>query len=117
MRWKVISDHKAIYPHPITVKLGDRIILSGREDEWDGHRWLWAAAEDGKEGWVPDDLPLKNSGKNAQCAYDYSAMEISVGLGETLTGTIQRHGWLWCKNNNGTTGWVPLRCLLINKQT
>lgn len=116
MLWKVISDHKAIYPDPISVKLGDRITLSGREDDWDGHRWLWAIADNRREGWVPDDLPIEVSGKNAQCAYDYSAAEISVGPGQTLTGSLERHGWLWCQNDKGIAGWVPLKCLSkINK--
>lgn len=111
MLWKVIAEHKAIYPNPISVSKSDSIVLNGREDDWDGHRWLWAIAGDGREGWVPDDLPAMVSGKIAQCAYDYSAVEISVKSGETLTGTIKRHGWLWCKNKNSTSGWVPLKCV------
>lgn len=117
MLWKVISDHKAIYPDPIAVKRGDGITLNGREDDWDGHRWLWAIADDGREGWVPDDLPITVSGKNARCAYDYSAAEISANSDEILNGTIQRHGWVWCHSKNGATGWVPVKCLLKIKQT
>ena len=117
MQWKVIVDHKAIYPDPISVKQNENITLSGREDNWDGHRWLWAIAENGREGWVPDDLPIMISRKIAQCAYEYSAAEISVKPGDTLTGTIQRHGWLWCQNEDGTQGWVPIKCLSKFQQT
>jgi len=115
MQWKVIADHQAIYPNPISIKQDDRITLSGRDDVWDGHRWLWAIANDSREGWVPDDLPIALSGNSARSAYDYSAAEISVDSGEFVNGTTQRHGWLWCQNNQGTFGWVPLNCLLKDK--
>jgi len=49
----VLYSHNATYSDPIRVAKGEIVRLTGREDLWDGHRWLWAVAEDGKEGWVP----------------------------------------------------------------
>jgi hypothetical protein len=52
----VLENHGASYADPIEVAKGEPVSLTGREDIWDGHRWFWAVADDGREGWVPDDL-------------------------------------------------------------
>lgn len=102
----VIQPHVASYADPIRIRKGDVIVLSGRADIWDGYRWLWAAASDGREGWVPDDLPVERMGYC--CAdRDYSAVELSCDLHETLQMIEVRHGWVWCRNRIGKHGWVP----------
>jgi len=52
----VLESHNASYAEPIKVAKGAFLSLTGREDVRDGQRWLWAAADDGREGW----LPLRN---------------------------------------------------------
>ncbi len=54
--WKVVETHHATYPDPIAFDAGDVVRLTGREDIWDGYRWQWAIAPDGREGWIPDSL-------------------------------------------------------------
>ena len=101
--------HDATYPNPIRVQRGDEMFLDGREEEWDGWRWLWAAAN-GREGWVPDDLP-KHDGRRVRAARDYNAMELSVKPGQRLAVTQSTHGWAWCIDDAGDEGWVPDRRL------
>ncbi len=48
----VLESHNASYADPIKVAKGEFLLLTGQEDVWDGHRWLWAVADDGREGWV-----------------------------------------------------------------
>ncbi len=53
---------------------GEFLSLTGREDVWDGHRWLWAVADDGREGWVQQ-LQKYEGGHNhinASRLYDFS---------------------------------------------
>jgi hypothetical protein len=52
----VLESHNASYAEPIKVAKGAFLSLTGREDARNGQRWLWAAADDGREG----RLPLRN---------------------------------------------------------
>jgi len=42
MRCQVTEDWTATYPDPITLRAGEALVPDGREDLWDGHRWIWA---------------------------------------------------------------------------
>jgi len=106
----VLAGHEAHYADPIRVARGEPLTLTGREDDWDGYRWLWAVAEDGREGWVPDGLVREIDGRHI-ASRDYSAVELSCVIGETVDVEWETHGWAWCRNRNGEQGWVPLRNL------
>ena len=94
------------YPDPIAVRAGDPLVLDGRADNWDGHRWLWAQNAAGKEGWVPDAIV---SGDEPWFAtQDYSAIELTVKPGQQLSGFMTMHGWAWCQDEDLARGWVPL---------
>jgi SH3-like domain-containing protein len=105
----VITPHTASYADPIVVTQGQPLILSGRVDVWDGHRWLWATAADGREGWVPDSL-IAGLEARPVADRDYSAMELTCAPGERLERLAETHGWVWCRNASGEKGLVPLRC-------
>ena len=106
----VIADHDASYSDPIVLKAGEAFDLSGRTELWDGHRWLWARAADGREGWIPDDLVESREG-GTRARADYDALELTCRAGDRLTGLRSTHGWTWCRNAAGDCGWVPLRKL------
>ncbi len=96
----------ASYADPIRLGAGEAVRLTGREDIWDGYRWLWAIAPDGREGWVPDTLIV-----DGRATRNYSAQELTCAAGDSLTVIEELHGWAWCDNGKGSAGWVPLRCL------
>ncbi len=106
-RVRVTLAHRASYPDPIRLGKGDKVTLTGREDNWDGHRWLWAIAPDGREGWVPDRLVSAQG----HATVDYEATELTCAGGEVLKALSSTHGWVWCCNINGAQGWVPARHL------
>lgn len=110
MRRRVLTSHASTYPDPIVLARGAPLRLTGRSDLWDGHRWLWAVAEDGREGWVPDDLPVERAGRPV-AAFAYSAAELDVAAGQWVEVRETRHGWASCTNEAGAAGWVPLKCL------
>ena len=107
-RRTVRDSHTATYADPIRVTKGDTVFLTGREEVWDGHRWLWAVADDGREGWIPDDLVVQVDGRTV-AARDFSALELTCQAGETVEVVRQTHGWAWCRKGDGGEGWVPLR--------
>lgn len=105
---KTLESWNASYEDPIRVSCGDPLRLTGRVDTWDGHKWIWAIAPDGREGWIPDDL-CEQQGKTVIATSDYSAMELTCSPDERLTGERETHGWTWCVNERGDAGWVPSR--------
>jgi len=111
MEQRTISrSHTASYADPIRVAKGERVRLTGREELWDGDLWLWAVADDGKEGWMPDSLVATTS-DGTFAAQNYSAIELTVSATETVDVLRETHGWAWCRNRSGSEGWVPLKNL------
>ncbi|MEO0678868.1 MAG: hypothetical protein AAF192_00475 [Pseudomonadota bacterium] len=94
------------YADPIQVAAGERVRFSGRIDIWDGCEWRWAAAADGREGWLPD--WLCDADDRARIAYETG--ELSVAVGEIVQASPVQHGWRWCAGAAGE-GWVPARLL------
>lgn len=74
MKLRVIEDWQATYADPIRLAAGDMLYLTGHEDNWDGHTWLWARSSDGSEGWIPDNLICEAEGGHV-------AREDSEGMG------------------------------------
>ncbi|MGR3321513.1 MAG: SH3 domain-containing protein [Pseudooceanicola sp.] len=111
MRVTVKEDWTRSYPDPIAIEAGARIALTGREDVWDGHRWLWARDAEGREGWVPDSMIRSDPDGLTEAAQDYSAMELTCHAGEVLEVVEATHGWCLCRDPKGQMGWVPSRNL------
>lgn len=109
VRAKIHTAHCASYSDPIKVEKGELLQLDGREDVWEGHRWLWAVAPDGKAGWIPDSLLDENT-SDPVALFNYSAMELTCNVSDCVQIINETHGWAWCKNQTGSQGWVPLKC-------
>lgn len=113
MNFRVIKDWQATYADPIRLEAGDVLYLTGRQDNWDGHLWLWAKSVGGLEGWIPDTIVSKaNAGWVA--TEDYSAAELTCRTGQVVTGEKETHGWVFCRSLDGSTGWVPRKNLAPN---
>ncbi|QDL92728.1 hypothetical protein FDP22_13610 [Paroceanicella profunda] len=112
----VIADHAAIYPDPVRVERGAVLVLDGREDIWDGHRWLWATDPEGRAGWVPDTL-ISPEDTPPRALRRYSALELTCRAGELLELVDATHGWGWCRSATGAEGWLPLRNLGLPPDT
>ncbi len=110
MKRLVIEEHRRSYSDPIALQKGETLKLSGREEIWDGHKWLWAQSGDGREGWIPDELAVRD-GNRMIAAYDYSALELSVTPGEIVNAVRETHGWVWCRKESGEVGWLPTQVL------
>ncbi|MCF6326898.1 MAG: hypothetical protein L3J21_06370 [Devosiaceae bacterium] len=107
----VVFGHDRHYPDPICLKKGEEFTLSGRSVAWEGneeHLWLWAIANDGREGWVAKDFPQHRDGK-IFAPFDYNSIELSVVPGDELQVLEEVLGWAHCKTLKGELGWVPVR--------
>jgi len=71
--------------------------------------WVWAKSRDGKEGWVPDSIITTDA--PFRVTQTYSAQELTCQKGQTLTSHNTLHGWVFCTDEQGQSGWVPARNL------
>lgn len=111
--YKAIKQHISEYPDPITLSKGDNITI-GEEyqgpEGWDN--WYLCSAEGQKDGWVPGQVIEKTSEKTGIAKEAYTARELNINEGDTLTGSRTLNGWLWCTRlSDRAEGWVPLENL------
>ena len=106
-RMCVVETWQASYADPVTVAKGDRLVLTNRTEQWDGHLWVWADSG-GREGWVPDTLARPDADGNV-VSRDYTAQELSCAAGQTLTAIESSHGWVFCEDAARNRGWIPER--------
>lgn len=103
-----ISNYSSQYQDPIVLKKGETVRLGQEESEEKWKGWIWAENET-HGGWVPIQiLKIDQSKLTAQVLEDYSAKELDVEKGDTITVSQQLNGWLWSKSNKSNdVGWVP----------
>lgn len=110
MNFDVIENWQATYAEPIRLDAGEPIFLTGRQDSWDGHIWLWARSAAGLEGWIPDSLVAQGAA-GPFARENYTAVELTCQTGQVLAGEKEMHGWVFCRSQDGSAGWVPRRNL------
>lgn len=109
---RVIASYARSYPAPLAIMAGDIVQLSGKEDHWNGKpEWtfLWCVDLHGTGGWVPQTL-IDRHGVTGIARQDYDCRELSVTAGETVEMGDEVSGWVWCTNQQGQQGWIPLAC-------
>ena len=116
-RYRVLADYQAEYPDPIGVSAGETFQVSEKVYLWNSNPdwvWIWCTDQRGKQGWVPQTVISFNSdGRTGIARATYTARELSVGVGEELVAHQEESGWLWCTNQQGKSGWVPLEHLTL----
>ena len=105
---RVIAAYEAEFPDPWRIRTGEPLAVSDKQTEWEG--WLWCTRQDGQSRWVPE-IYVQRQGDAGLALYDYDATELSVHAGEELTSDREAAGWLWCTNQQGQSGWVPVENL------
>lgn len=102
--------------NPIELKSGDYVKVGEKSDEsgpW--ANWIYCTSNStGKSGWTPVQI-LKIQGESAIAITDYTAMEMTVVVGDIVESDHELNGWLWCtRKSDRQSGWVP-RSVLIRK--
>lgn len=100
-RARVHTAHEMSYTDPLAAVAGTRLILDREDDEFPG--WVWCAAPDGREGWVPRPFLMSDG----TLRRDYDARELTVARGDALIVFETVNGWCWAASAAGKRGWVP----------
>jgi hypothetical protein len=104
-RYRVVKSYHSPYIEPLTMRQGERLRWESRECEWPG--WIWCTTESGESRWVPESW-VEKEGEFCVLRRDYTATELSVEEGETVTVLLMESGWGCAINESGESGWVPL---------
>lgn len=104
----VTCSHTQSYADPLVVSKGDTVALDERDGEWPGWVWCWDAA--GKGGWLPEEI-VEQNGESGRVRELFDTTELTVQIGEFVSGGRIVAGWQWCRRQDGRDGWVPIACL------
>ena len=110
-RYRVIAEYQSPYPDPIIFHEGEKVTI-GKEftDDPDWKDWVWCEGQNNNDAWVPKQY-LKVEADQGEFITDYNALELSVGVGETLNIYEIVNGFGMAEKPNGERGWVPLKNL------
>lgn len=105
----VTKAYQRQFDDPITLKAGETVPITKQEPWEDNPAWMWYWGEnaEGKGGWIPESS-LELAGDQGTAKQEYSAWEMTVAVGETLTLLAEAEGWYWARNEKGELGWVPI---------
>jgi hypothetical protein len=103
---RVIKEYQAPYPDPIQAKAGEDVEIDNAK-ETDIPGWVWCTNHADKSGWVPISY-LEIQGDRGRTLSDYSAIELTIHVGETLTVHKTESSFHWATNEDGKQGWVPV---------
>jgi SH3-like domain-containing protein len=111
-RCHVTKDYQASHTDPFSVQAHELFHVSEKVDFWNGNPdwiWIWCTDPRGKSGWVPKKMIHTNSDNaTASTSSAYSALELTITTGDELEVVEEESGWLWCVDQQGNYGWVPL---------
>ncbi len=101
--------HRSPSRPPIVVSPGDDVAVGNRDDEWPA--FVLVTSPSGAQGWVPERfLELTGDGRaNPLRVYDTTELEVDPGAMLTVLEPDLGSGWLWCSDEQGRRGWVPVR--------
>ena len=102
---RVVSEYQSAYTEPFVIRAGEKLTAGDRVSEWAG--WVWCTNQMGKSRWVPEKY-LARKGNVCTALCDYEATELAVRVGEILELGQEESDWVWCANQSGQSGWVPL---------
>ena len=101
MNYIVTAAHRSEFPHPITLRRGQALVVGERyegPEGWDD--WFLCEAEGQQPGFVPAPVIGRDAQGGAFATEDYCARELDVDPGQLLRGMRTLNGWGWCMPAN-----------------
>jgi RNA polymerase sigma-70 factor (ECF subfamily) len=104
---RITREYTAQYENPISAREGEFVDIQREDDTYRG--WWWCVAADGRAGWVPLERLSQTvqAGTRAPMLADYTALELTVTVGEELVIEEELRGWLYVRNASAVRGWIP----------
>ncbi len=99
------SDYTVVDRSPLQLSPGDAVTTGPDDPSWPG--WVWVTSSDGRGSYVPQEILQRSPDTHATVIQPFSARDLSVVRGEAVTALREVRGWLWCRNQQGTEGWLP----------
>ena len=114
MEYKVKKEYQSHYKDPITLSIGDIVILGEeeKEEKWKG--WIWAE-HNSQSGWIPLQIVEVMPESKGKIKENYSAKELDVKKGEVVVSIKEMNGWLWVMNEKNEEGWIPAENVVAHK--
>jgi hypothetical protein len=106
--FRVVKPYQTPCSEPLIARKGEHLSFERRESEWEG--WIWCTSTSGRPGWVPESW-VEIQDNFCILKRNYTAAELSVSIGETITADLLESGWAWATSEHGECGWVPLKHL------
>jgi hypothetical protein len=94
---------------PLWVAVGDVVQVGKPDTDWPA--FVFVTTESGS-GWIPSRHLSADTGE-AVVREPYNTQELTTYKGQILE-VVERDdesGWLWCRSDDGSEGWVPTRTL------
>lgn len=128
MKYLVIKQHISEYPEPITFSAGALIDIGEKyqgSEDWDNWYLCRVVVEHSagqKAGWVPQQVIEWIDDNRGKAIEDYTARELNVNKGDTVLGSRELNGWLWCTQlstklsiptSTQESGWIPIENLQL----
>lgn len=102
-----------VYPNPLTFHAGEALALGAHDTEWPG--WVWCTNAAGHSGWAPAAFVEAHSPVAGVARRDYTARELELCEGDTVTLLDEESGWFWAQAADGRTGWAPASHLELSE--
>ncbi len=107
---RVIEDYESPYTDPLIITKGETLTIGEKESEWLG--WIWCTNKFGESRWVPEKY-LEIDRNMCKLLQDYNATELTITVGEELIIEKEEAEWFWVTNQQGKSGWVPIKHVKI----
>lgn len=111
-RVRLRQDHQPPTRVALTLRAGEQVTTRHNDPTWPA--FIWTENSQGVGGWVPQrHLQPTGAGDAAEVMRSYDTTELAAAAGAVITvvEVDEQSGWLWCRADDGRTGWVPIKVL------
>jgi hypothetical protein len=103
---RVVTRHEIPQRAPLRIFPGDEVFVGSRDTTWPAFVFIRAAHG---EGWIPARHLAADIGRTVvTTAYDTTELPTDVDQELDVLVADDESGWLWCRNEAGREGWVPI---------
>ena len=99
------ADYEVIDRAPLTLAEGDLVRPGQADTDWPG--WIWVTAVSGRGSYVPEELLSPQADGTARVTQPFHARDLTVKKGDSIESLREVKGWHWCRDQQGTEGWLP----------